>query len=81
MLRFLAWTLGYLGLPFTKYRAKERKMFKRVTFSEVAEILEYFARDYKNCLYSYIDLKNTVWRIPTWNYTQTVKTMVRFPVF
>ena len=32
-------------------------MFKRVTPEEVPEVLEYFARDYKNCLYSYIDLK------------------------
>lgn len=32
-------------------------MFKRVTQVEVQEVLSYFARDYKNCLYSYIDLK------------------------
>ena len=32
-------------------------MFERVTQAMVPQVLEYFARDYKNCLYSYIDLK------------------------
>ena len=32
-------------------------MFERVKREEVPEVLDYFAQDRKNCLYSLIDLK------------------------
>lgn len=32
-------------------------MYTKVTQKELAEVLDYYRQDRKNCLYSYIDLK------------------------
>lgn len=40
-------------------------MYTKVTQKELAEVLDYYRQDRKNCLYSYIDLKNMAWAIRT----------------
>lgn len=36
-------------------------MYTKVTQKELAEVLDYYRQDRKNCLYSYIDLKKYAW--------------------